>query len=150
MFQKPRYKILAIIVFIALFILNVYIWASGDFSDIFNFIWDVFWANPVNVTLTFIVMGLAAISIPMSLYAYKRAKEDKGKGLIGTLASIITTASLSITCVACISPLVALVGATGSVFLINYSWVISLIGIALMLISIKWATEKILGICKTC
>ncbi|NPA22414.1 MAG: hypothetical protein GXN92_02430 [Candidatus Micrarchaeota archaeon] len=154
-FKRTHYLILGWLVFLGLLALNFYIMTGeGDLQTRISTFVDIFLKEPLNILLAGLLTIFAGISIPMSIYANREAAKNKKievkEGLMGIVSAVISTIVVTASCVACLSPFVALLGVGGALFLSQYSVLISLIGLGLIFLSIQWAAEKILGICKTC
>ncbi len=99
---------------------------------------------------------LAALFFLMNVYAYRRAKAAGGQlgvvakggigGALGTLASVFGAAS----CPMCVASLFSFLGFGTVGFLARNQWWVFLAAIALMSLSLYFASRKVNGTCRAC
>lgn len=110
-----------------------------------------------DLSLYLILSILTGLSITFNLFLISKkaggikygffAAAQTGTGLISAIfASIFGVA----TCAACLTSIFSLIGVTGVFFLVDYRVPITLVAAGILLVSLYFTSQKVMGICKNC
>lgn len=103
-----------------------------------------------------LLSGLTSLSLVFHLHVLKhRHSLGVGASLLGSggtgfLSGIIATIFGTATCAYCVSAFFGFLGIGGVLFLLQYRTWITLGAIVLMLVSLYFTAQKVLGVCATC
>lgn len=107
--------------------------------------------------LLFIVLSiLTSLSLTMNFYLWTHKKDAKltlsifGQGGVGLLSGAIASIFGAVTCAACVSFIFGLLGVGAVFFLLNYRFHIMVGAIIILVISLYFTSQKVLGVCKIC
>ena len=152
--QDKRYLLAFILVSIAMFWLLLYIPIRAIPGNDFAFQLSIL--SPKNRLLFLGLSILTAVSVVFNIYllAHKNlfkttatlTLQGGGGILSGIMASIFGTAS----CSACIATVFGFLGFSGVLFLVAYRDLIAVGSAILLLISLYFTSQKVLGVCKLC
>lgn len=99
---------------------------------------------------------LTSISLAMNFYLWTHQRSKKlglfifGQGGVGITSGIIASVFGAATCSACLTFIFGLLGVGGVLFLLDYRVHITVFAIVILLLSLYFTSQKILGICKYC
>jgi hypothetical protein len=112
--------------------------------------------NIFDYSLIFILSVLTVYSLIIHSFLFFKQKSLKsavlvlGQGGMGSISGIIASAFTTATCAACLSGILGFLGVGTLYFLLDNRLLITLTTIILLLVSIYFASQKVLGICKVC
>lgn len=112
--------------------------------------------RPGDVFLLIVLSFLTALSFTLHFYmlknrfSVKRATATIGGGIFGGIVGIIGSLFATASCAACVATLLGFLGVGTVFFLLDHRSLIIAFSIILMLVSLHFTAEKVLGICVVC
>lgn len=108
------------------------------------------------IVLLILLSVLTAFSITLNVFSLSHKRSLKtsasmiGQGATGFFSGAVATVFGTATCAYCVSAIFGFMGVSGVLFLIQYRTVITIGAILLLLISLYFTSQKVLGICTVC
>jgi len=99
---------------------------------------------------------VSALFFVMQSYIFFRLREKRarlgtaGQGMIGGYGGFVAALFGTASCTSCLASIFGFMGFGTILFLAKYQWLILLVAIGLMLISIYFASKRILNFCASC
>lgn len=112
--------------------------------------------RPQDIFLLVLLSLFSALSLTFHFYMLRRRAVAKsitltlGSGFLGGTAGIVGSLFATASCAACVATLLSFLGVGTVFFLLGHRQLIILISIVLMLISLHFSAQKVLGICDVC
>ncbi len=105
-----------------------------------------------------LLMGFLAFAtgllVTMQAYIFRRLKalpaKETGGTIVGSISAFLANMFASASCTACVSALFGFLGLGTIIFLLNYRWEIVGASIALILVSLYFASRRIANHCRDC
>lgn len=112
--------------------------------------------RPGGIFLLISLSLLTALSLTLHIYLLKNKVSTKrvgvtiGSGIFGSTVGIVGSLFATASCAACLSTLLGFLGVVTVFFLLDHRQLIITLSIILMLISLHFTAQTVLGICEEC